>query len=619
VADAKLDAALNRLAAFDRLNDTSTTYPRAHCLHEIFSDQARRQPTAIASVYGNYCTTYEELDRESDCVARYLDGIGARPGDVVGVSAKRSSSLLPAVLGILKVGGSYLPLDPEDPEDRLSYLVRDANCKFVVGSDHRLAFLAATGSTFVHLRAIDFAASSTVSRSVAWTDSSSLACVMYTSGTTGVPKGVAVRHFNVSRLVINTNYVDISPSDVFLQLAPLAFDASTFEIWGALLNGARVVLYDAPRVDFGKLRTLVADHQVSILWLSAGLFNAIADSAMDVFTPIRQLLVGGDVLSVAHINKVMNAHPQCQIVNGYGPTECTTFSVCCRIKRSDLVDRAIPIGRPVSNTQAYVLDADLQPAPIGQEGELFIGGDGLAQGYVGAEDLTRRKFVNVLLAGQKQRLYRTGDLALLAADGQLYFRGRVDRQLKVRGYRVEPAEVEAALMTCPGVTRVLVTADADSHGDKRLVAYLVCDSGRTPGPDELSTLVGRMVPPFMVPSAFVYLDEIPLLRNGKTDHRRLPSPTWQPRHARRGNVARTPIEKEVESIWMQVLGCKGVEMTTTIGDVRGDARQLATILRRLTKRFHVTFEGLSEKWRATAPATLVNYVRARSSTKGEMA
>jgi len=594
------------------INETWTDYPRHLCLDQIFSGQARVHPDAVALVYNGREMTYRALDEASNRFANYMASRGCSHEAVIGLCMDRSLDMMVAILAILKAGGAYLPLDAEAPDDRLRYIVDHADCPLIVGRGERLAMLAESGRPVLdidrHRESIAAAPTHTprIDRSPA-----DLAYVMYTSGTTGEPKGVMVEHSNVARLVLNTNYVVIGPRDVFLQLAPIAFDASTFEIWGALLNGAKLVLYDRPQTDIVRIATILGEYGVSILWLSAGLFNQIVQSSAAIFKPIKQLLVGGDVLSVSHVRRVMERHPECQVINGYGPTECTTFSVCCRLTREDVTGASVPIGRPVANAQVYILDEDLHPVPVGEVGELFIGGEGLSRGYLGAPDLTAQKFLNVASQASVRRLYRTGDFVRLGEDGKVYFLGRVDRQIKVRGYRVEPAEIEAALLACPGVAQAVVVGDAVGQGDKRLVAYLVGESGSIAGSRELRSMLESVLPHYMIPATFVYLDRIPLTANGKVDRDALPKPEWKPLAASSSDRARTAVEKFVDGVWAEVFAGAVDNIGTSIVQAGGTRRHLEEILAKVSSHYGIALDPRAFDERATSIAVITNTVRSR--------
>ncbi|HEV7369328.1 amino acid adenylation domain-containing protein [Arenibaculum sp.] len=595
----------------DAINDTWSAYPRDKCLDEIFAAHAARDPAAVALAYGDEEVTYGELDERSSRLAAHILARGGA-GGVIGVCIERSPEMMVAFLAILKAGGAYLPLDMDYPVDRLLYMADHVDCRLILGRAGQLSAFAASGRALMDLDGErDAVAGAPAAARVPGRRPSDLAYVMFTSGTTGNPKGVGVEHANVSRLVLNTNYVDLSPADVFLQLSSIAFDASTFEIWGALLNGGKLVLYDRPLVDVGRIEAIIARHGVSVLWLSAGLFNQVVETSAAMFAPVRQLLVGGDVLSVSHVRKAMDLNPGCQVINGYGPTECTTFSVCFRVTRESLGGPSLPIGRPIANTQAYILDEALRPVPPGEVGELHIGGEGVSRGYIGAPELTARKFVSIVQGGEARRVYRTGDLVRLGEDANIYFLGRADRQLKIRGYRVEPAEIEAALLTCcgPAVAQAVVVGIDDRRGDKRLVAYVVGPSGELPGSAALRDALRKALPAYMVPATFVCLDAIPLTTNGKVDRDRLPAPQWKPLSSSTADTPRTPLEREVAAIWAEVLGPgAGGRIGAGVAEAGGGAAELAEIAAKIRDRYAVRLDGVPDPAAATV-AVLVNSLR----------
>ena len=304
--------------------------------------------------------------------------------------------------------------------------------------------------------------------------SENLAYVMYTSGSTGRPKGVSVTHKSVVRLVKETNFANFGSDQVFLQLAPISFDAATLELWGPLLNGGRLVIFPAQTPTLEEIGLALTTHGVTTLWLTAGLFNLMVDERLEDLRGVKQLLAGGDVLSVAHVKKVVQELSGCQLINGYGPTENTTFTCCHPVTDADAIESSVPIGRPISNTQVYVLDRQLRPAPVGVAGELYIGGDGLARDYFNRPQLTAEKFIpNPFSDVPGARLYRTGDLTRYLPNGTIEFIGRVDQQVKLRGFRIELEEIQAALVEHEAVQEAVVVAREDTPGDKHLVAYVV--------------------------------------------------------------------------------------------------------------------------------------------------
>jgi acyl-coenzyme A synthetase/AMP-(fatty) acid ligase/acyl carrier protein len=389
----------------------------------------------------------------------------------------------------------------------------------------------------------------------------------------------------VVRLVQGTDYFRGGPDEAFLQLAPVAFDASTFEIWGALLTGARLVVAPPGTLSLEEIARVVREHGVTTLWLTAGLFHLMAARGLDDLRGLRQLLAGGDVLSVAHVERVLSELPQCRLLNGYGPTESTTFATCHPVVPGDLRD-SVPIGRPIANTRVYVLDRLMGPVPVGVPGELYLGGVGLARGYLGRPGLTAERFApdpfGPPFGGEfGGRLYRTGDRVRWRADGALEFLGRMDDQIKVRGHRVEPGEVEASLRAHPAVRAAVVVAREDIPGEKCLVAYLVPEQP-APGVSELRAFLHQRLPDFMVPSAFVVLEQLPLSPNGKVDRRSLPPPVGEPSDSVEPFVApRGPIEELLAGIWAAVLRVDRVGIHDNFFELGGHSLLATQVISRI--------------------------------------
>jgi amino acid adenylation domain-containing protein len=522
---------------------TTADYPRDATIDRLFAAAARVAPESVAVAMGGESLTYGELEGRSNQLARHLASRGVGPGSRVGISTERSLEMVIGLLGILKAGASYVPLDPKDPAERRVFVRRDAETALVLDRQA------------IQDPAIAGESDEAVEAPVSATDE---AYVMYTSGSTGEPKGVVVTHRNVVRLVTGQTYAEFGPDEVFLQMAPLAFDASTFEIWGALLHGSQLVLYPAESVDLSELRTTLERNGVTTLWLTAGLFHQVVDTDVGALGGLRQLLAGGDALLPDRVSQAMRALPGVRIVNGYGPTEATTFSCCFDAGSGVQFDDSVPIGRPVANASAYVLDGKLQPVPVGVPGELFIGGDGVARGYLNRPELTAERFIASPFGDQ--RLYRTGDIVRWRPDGQLEFIGREDLQVKVRGFRVEPGEVEAALAAYPGVRDAAVVAPAGPDGNRRMVAFVVADAGV--GEPELRAHLGEQLPAYMVPSALSLEEGLPVTPNGKVDRAALSDRAAEgglssdlaeePKVAPAGAGSET--ETVVAGIWSEVLG-----------------------------------------------------------------
>jgi amino acid adenylation domain-containing protein len=456
-------------------NDTRGAYPRDACVHELFEAQAARTPDAPAVVYEDVQLSYSQLNARANRLARRLRALGVGADARVGVQLERSPELIVALLAVLKAGGAYVPLDPEQPEPRLRFMLEDADAGVLLTARKQRAGLPDSGARVVCVdderEVIDGESAENLSREAT---AESLAYVIYTSGSTGRPKGVCVTHRGISRLVVNTDYVSLSAAETLLQLAPVSFDASTFEIWGALLNGARLALFPSERPSLEQLAAVLRRHQVTTLWLTAGLFHMVVEGRVEALRGVRQLLAGGDVLAAGAVRKVLGEVPGCRVINGYGPTEATTFTTCHPMGHADEVGTNVSIGRPIRNTQVYILDAQMNPVGVGMAGELYVGGDGLARGYLRRADLTAERFVPHPFGDVGgERLYRTGDNARYLEDGRIEFLGRADNQVKVRGFRIEPGEIEAVINEHPSVRECVVLAREDRPGERSLVAYVV--------------------------------------------------------------------------------------------------------------------------------------------------
>jgi aspartate racemase len=410
---------------------------------------------------------------------------------------------------------------------------------------------------------------------------------MYTSGSTGAPKGVAVTHRSVVRLVKNTDYARFGPDEVFLQLAALSFDASTFEIWGALLHGGCLAIAPPGVLSVEELGTVLARHSVTTLWLTAGLFHQVVDHRIGALSPLRQLLAGGDVLSPAHVRRVLAALPGCRLINGYGPTEGTTFTCCHTVTHATAGGRSVPIGRPIANTRVYVLDRHLHPVPVGVPGELWIAGDGLARGYVGRPELMAERFVvHRLSKTLEERLYRSGDLVRWLGAGTLEFLGRLDDQVKVRGYRVELGEIEATLARHPRVREAAAVARRTADGERRLVAYVV-GNGSVDARD-LREFLGSKLPDYMIPAAFIALDRLPLTAHGKVDRQALPEPEASAGTVDSATEPRDELERQLVKIWQDLLAVGPVGIRDNFFDLGGHSLLAVRMFAQLEAQLRIT-------------------------------
>ncbi|HVR07975.1 MAG TPA: amino acid adenylation domain-containing protein, partial [Thermoanaerobaculia bacterium] len=610
-----LDAA-ERHAVCVEWSGSPADYPRDSTIHQLFAAQVRQGTDRIALVAGDEQLSYGELDFRSEQVAYHLRAWGVGAEEPVAFCLEQPVAVVVATLAILKAGGAYLPLDPAAPRQRTAAMLEDAR----LGSRGQLLLTAPPVASMLAWieeagwRWVDLAVLTTASRPAphpahpappatraeqglgdllraestdrAAVGSDNLAYVMYTSGSTGRPKGVAVTHRGVVRLILQTAYAHFGDDEVFVQLAPVSFDAATFEIWGALLHGGRLVTMPPGVPSLQQLGQTLARHQVTTLWLTAGWFHQVVEEDVRQLAPVRQLLAGGDVLVPSHVSRVLRELPRTRLINGYGPTEGTTFT-CTERVREPLVG-SVPIGRPIANSRVYVLDLDLRPVPAGVAGDLWLGGAGLARGYLGAADLTAERFrPDPLAPGGGERLYRTGDRARWLADGRLGFLGRVDRQVKVRGFRIELGEVEAALGRCGEVSEAAVALARDAAGEPCLIAYVVArqSGGVLAG---LRGALRELLPEPMVPAAFVTLERLPRNANGKIDYRALTAPVADLAAPGAGYVApRTPVEELLATIWADLLGRERVGIADDFFDLGGHSLLAVRVAGRIRDLFGV--------------------------------
>ncbi len=599
-----------------------TEYRRQATVHELFAEQAAREPERVAVTDDDgLALTYAELNARANQLARHLAALGVTPETPVGIALERSPEMLVSVLGVLKAGGAYVPLDPGYPPDRLALMMDEVRLPLLMTEERFLRSLPDRLPGVVRLDGDRpaIARQSTADPQGAG-DPSGLAYVMFTSGSTGRPKAVGVGHRAVVRLVRDTGYADLGPDQVFLQLAPTSFDAATLEIWGPLLNGGRLALFPPGPVTPTALGAAIARHGVTTLWLTAGLFHEVVDSGSDALRPLRQLLAGGDALSPEHVNRVLAELPGCALINGYGPTENTTFTCCHRVREPVPPGGSVPIGRPIANTRVYVLDRRLRRVPPGVPGELLAGGDGLARGYLGRPDLTAERFVPDPFT-RGERLYRTGDRVRLRPDGAIEFLGRLDQQVKIRGFRVEPGEVEAVLAELSGVAGAAVLVEETASG-KRLVAFVVpADPGEgTPARlrERLREELRDWLPAFMVPSRFAMVDALPLSPNGKVDRRALADllGTLPDDSAGRDfDPPRGLLEELLAGIWSALLERERIGRGDDFFDLGGHSLLATRLVARLREPFGVELplRDLFEHSTIAGLATRIEAVRGSAS------
>jgi amino acid adenylation domain-containing protein len=568
-------------------NMTEAEYPRDACIHELFEKQVEKTPEAVAVVFEGKELTYRELNIRANQLAHYLRKQGVGPEVLVGICMERSLEMVVGLLGILKAGGAYVPLDPEYPKERLEYMVRDTKIKLTLTHSKQVEKLSNVAEVLCLNSEWEKLAHESRENPDGAIGAENLAYVTYTSGSTGRPKGVEVVHRGVVRLVMNSGYAEFG-GETFLQLATLSFDASTFEIWAALLHGAKCVVHPAGVPSSEKLGEVIRGQGVSTVWLTASLFNVVVDEAPEALQGLRQLLIGGEQLSTGHVVRAQEKLKGTKIINGYGPTECTTFTCCHEIPEGISRETVLPIGKPINNTRAYILDSRMQPVPVGIQGELYIGGDGLARGYLNRPELTAEKFIrDPFNAEPGGRLYRTGDLVRYRTDGNIEFLGRMDDQVKLRGFRIELGEIESVLGQYEGVRQAAVVLREES-GDKRLVAYVVKRPDAEVGTKELRQYLQEKLPKYMIPSIFIFLESMPLNANGKVYRKALPEPDHTRPEMEGGYVGpRTPVEEELARIWAELLKIDRIGIHDNFFELGGHSLLATQVLSQIRRIFQV--------------------------------
>ncbi len=550
-------------------NRTEADYPRFSTIADLFAAQAARSPNAVAVIAQGRTLTYRQLDEAANRLARRLQNLGVKPDTLVGVAMGRSETLVVSLLGILKAGGAYVPLDPTYPQDRLSLVIEDSQMPVLLTTAASRAHLPPAASGLTILNVEDAGLGRESAETVASSSTPAhIAYVIYTSGSTGKPKGVMVENRNVVNFFTGMDRAIGCQPGVWLAVTSVSFDISVLELLWTLTRGFTVVVHG----DEGSatIADEIARYRVTHLQMTPSLARMLTldPRAYAALGSLKQMLLGGEAVPAAlihHLRQVFKG----EIHNMYGPTETTIWSTTCRVEN---VATSVSIGKPIANTQIYMLDADLNSVPAGEIGELFIGGDGVARGYWRRPALTAERFVVIPALGP-DRIYRTGDLARFLPDGNIDFLGRADYQIKLRGHRIEPGEIEVLLEKSPGVRQAVVVLREDHEGDKRLVAYLVADATdsaaalRTAG--DLRSAAGAKLPDYMVPSAFVFLDELPLTGNGKIDRNaliKLPAPNLTIGAAQSAEPM-SETERIVARAWQQALGIPSVGLTENFFDL----------------------------------------------------
>lgn len=572
-------------------NLTKTEYPRDSCITKLFEEQVERCPESIALRFGDEQLTYRELNCRANQLARYLREWGAATEDKIAVILNRSINLVVSILAVLKAGGAYVPLDPSYPQERLCLILNDAAVKLVITESAFRERIHPCSAWPVFLDEEWEQIGKQEDRDTeCLLDANNLAYLIYTSGSTGTPKGVAVSHRGVVRLVKNVNYVELGPKEVSLLLSAIAFDASTFEIWGSLLNGGMLAIMPPGPFTMKELGEALKRYHVTTLWLTAGVFHQMVTERVEDLLLLDRLIAGGDVLSPLHVETLLAKAAHFKLINGYGPTENTTFTCTYSMTGSLSFETSVPIGRPIANTSAYVLDSEMRLAPRGAWGELYTGGDGVARCYFNRPDETAASFVpDPFSAEPGARLYRTGDRVRHLATGDIEFGGRLDQQVKVRGFRIEPQEIESALCQHEAVANCVVIAREDVPGDQRLVAYIVPNENLI-GSDDLRNYLNKKLPQYMIPTTFVTLAELPLTTSGKVDRQALPAPELDRAEGRSFVAPRGQTEQELAEIWSELLQVMPISVQDNFFDLGGHSLLATQLVSRIIRSFAVELD-----------------------------
>ncbi|HJP95210.1 MAG TPA: amino acid adenylation domain-containing protein [Pyrinomonadaceae bacterium] len=600
-------------------NDTRRDFGENRPIHLAFAEQARRTPEAVAVRFEQDALTYRELNRRANRLAHRLRRLGVGPEVAVGLVARRSVGMVVAMLAVLKAGGAYVPLDPDYPRERLAFMLEVSQCPVLVSHGVTAEDLAGDMHRCVHLDTADPIIDSESDADPAdGTDPENPAYVIFTSGSTGTPKGIVIPHRAVNRLVGGADYVELAPSNCVAQASNASFDAATFEVWGALLSGAQLVGLPLDVIlsphDFAEE---IRRRRIDTLFLTTALFNQIARELPEAFAPLEHLLFGGEAADPSAVRQVLEKGRPRRLLHVYGPTESTTFASWQLVQEVSRVAVTVPIGRPISNTRLYILDRHLQPVPVGVTGELHIGGEGLARGYLDPE-LTAERFVPDAFGGEPgERLYKTGDLTRWLPNGQIEFVGRNDFQVKVRGFRIELGEIETVLREHEGVRDAVVAARTDSRGDAYLTAYVVAAHGPLPTGRELRAFLKEKLPEYMLPSVYLVLNKLPLTAHGKVDRRALPEPAGAARELDVAFVSpRNAIEEVLSGIFAEVLNVERVGVDDNFFELGGHSLLAAQAISLMRKAFQPDLP-LRKIFEAPTVASLAALVVAGEPSRGE--
>jgi amino acid adenylation domain-containing protein len=562
-------------------NDTKRNLPD-FSVHELFERQAFSTPDAIALNFNGKKISYNDLNIQANHLAHYLKKQGTSPEELVGILMDESELSVISMIAVLKSGGAYLPLDPAYPKERIAYMLDDSKVRIIISEEKYLNYLPDSSFQWIVLDQINEELSKekdTNPESRILTNH--LAYVMYTSGSTGNPKGVGIEHKNIVRLVKNINYANLTNNTKLLKTGAFSFDASTFEVWGILLNGGELFIFPKENLlDHQLLKEKIKENGITLMWFTVSWFNQLVDIDVDLFKPLESVMVGGDKLSVKHIDKIKKALPHLEVINGYGPTENTTFSLYHKIE--DINGEDIPIGKPITNTTVYILDKYLNLLPIGVQGEIYVGGKGVARGYINDEKRTQEKFIPDPF-NYEGRLYKTGDLGRWLENGTIDFGGRKDSQIKLRGYRIELGEIENAISCHPLIEDAVVILK-DDNGDKKIIGFYLSNTNLTEA--EVKTFLRKTLPDFMIPVYLIKKESFPLTSNGKINRQALANSTKNYIKANKTfEFAFSATEEKLVAIFEETLGRDGISITDNFFELGGHSLLATKVMAKIERAF----------------------------------
>ncbi|MCL6573196.1 MAG: amino acid adenylation domain-containing protein [Bacillus sp. (in: Bacteria)] len=567
-------------------NKQEADYPRESSITQLFEEQVDLYPNDIAIIFENKQIPYHELDRRANQIANYLRKMGLSNEQLVAVCLPRSPEIIISFIGILKAGGAYVPIDLSYPTERIAFMLNDVNVSFIITTESIAKQLPNTKAKFIFLDNEEVEISAQlVDRPVNRSGYESLAYVMYTSGSTGEPKGVAIAQRGIIRLVKNFDFANLGHKEVFLNLSSLSFDGSTFEIYGSLLNGGKLVIMNSNKPSLEHIAETIKQQQVTAISVTPEMLNLLLEDYHESLGSLQQIFSGGDVLGVLLAQRCLSKLPECQLINGYGPTENTVYSTTFLVKEILPDTTTIPIGRPIADDNVFILDHYFQPVPIGVIGELYVTGEGIARGYLNNKDLTEERFLsNPFAIASRGKLYKTGDLVRYRSDKNIEFIGRVDHQVKIRGCRIELGEIEAVVGKYPGIRQIVAGTTKGNKESSDLIVYAVMQKGEIFDSHKLRTFTRQKLPDYMVPTFFVELQDIPLTPIGKIDRIKLPTP--EP--ISNVKVIITPrnlIEEQLLQVWKELLSLQKISVTDNFFELGGHSLLAMQMFSKIEKTF----------------------------------